>query len=140
MLNLAASANPKDPFPGDYISQTAFTGIENQNERDPRRYVDARDINYVVRGDVARRRGARVPVLLIGAISVLTRVSRCKHRSPSSSSVIPFGLQQCAVWPQAPLFHDRRLQTHHPLTGIGTVEREAGINVLPGHVALVDFA
>lgn len=49
-----------DPFPGYYISQTAFTDIGNQNERDPRRYVDARNINYVVRGDVARRRGARV--------------------------------------------------------------------------------
>jgi hypothetical protein len=51
---------PKDPFPGYYISQTAFADIENQNERDPRRYVDARNINYVVRGDVARRRGVRV--------------------------------------------------------------------------------
>ena len=51
---------PKDPFPGYYISQTAFTDIANQNERDPRRYVDARNINYVVRGDVARRRGVRV--------------------------------------------------------------------------------
>ena len=51
---------PNDPFPGYYISQTAFTDIENQNERDPRRYVDARNINYVVRGDAARRRGVRV--------------------------------------------------------------------------------
>jgi hypothetical protein len=49
-----------DPFPGYYISQTAFADIENQNERDPRRYVDARKINYVVRGDVAQRRGVRV--------------------------------------------------------------------------------
>jgi hypothetical protein len=51
---------PNDPFPGYYISQTAFPDIENQNERDPRRYVDARNVNYVVRGDVARRRGVRV--------------------------------------------------------------------------------
>ena len=51
---------PKDPFPGYYISQTAFTDDANQNERDPRRYVDARKINYVVRGDEARRRGVRV--------------------------------------------------------------------------------
>jgi len=50
----------KDPFPGYYISQTAFTDIENQNERDPRRYVDARNISYVVRGNLARRRGVRV--------------------------------------------------------------------------------
>jgi len=51
---------PNDPFPGYYVSQTAFTDIENQNERDPRRYVDARNVNYVVRGDVARRGGVRV--------------------------------------------------------------------------------
>ncbi|MGB0051390.1 MAG: hypothetical protein WBQ02_04080, partial [Terracidiphilus sp.] len=51
---------PKDPFPGYYISQTAFTDDANQNERDPRRYVDARKINYVVRGNEARRRGMRV--------------------------------------------------------------------------------
>ncbi len=51
---------PKDPFPGYYISQTAFTDIENQDERDPRRYVDARKINYVVRGDKTRRRGVQV--------------------------------------------------------------------------------
>ena len=51
---------PNDPFPGYYISQTAFTDPENQNERDPRRYVDARKINYVVRGNAARRRGVKV--------------------------------------------------------------------------------
>lgn len=51
---------PNDPFPGYYISQTAFTDIENQNERDPLRYVDARNIDYVVRGNVARRRGVQV--------------------------------------------------------------------------------
>lgn len=51
---------PRDPFPGYYISQTAFADIGNPNERDPRRYVDARNINYVVRGDVARRRGVHV--------------------------------------------------------------------------------
>jgi len=50
----------KDPFPGYYISQTVFTDIENRNERDPRRYVDARNISYVVRGNLARRRGVRV--------------------------------------------------------------------------------
>jgi hypothetical protein len=51
---------PNDPFPGYYISQTAFADIQNQNERDPRCYVDARNINYVVRGNVARRRGVQV--------------------------------------------------------------------------------
>ena len=51
---------PNDPFPGYYISQTAFSDIQNQNERDPRRYVDARKINYVVRGNAARRHGVKV--------------------------------------------------------------------------------
>lgn len=49
-----------DPFPGYYISQTAFTDVTNENERDPRRYVDARKINYVVRGKEAQRRGVQV--------------------------------------------------------------------------------
>lgn len=51
---------PNDPFPGYFISQTAFSDIQNQNERDPRRYVDAREIDYVVRGNAARRRGVKV--------------------------------------------------------------------------------
>lgn len=50
----------KDPFPGYYVSQTAFADVANHNEQDPRRYVDARRINYVVRGDEARRRGVKV--------------------------------------------------------------------------------
>jgi hypothetical protein len=51
---------PDDPFPGYYISQTAFSDIENRNEMDPRCYIDARNINYVVRGNAARRRGVKV--------------------------------------------------------------------------------
>jgi hypothetical protein len=51
---------PEDPFRGFYISQTAFADEANHNERDPRGYVDARKINYVVRGDEARRRGVKV--------------------------------------------------------------------------------
>jgi hypothetical protein len=51
---------PRDPFPGYYISQTAFADPANHNERDPRCYVDARNFNYVVRGNDARRRGVKV--------------------------------------------------------------------------------
>jgi hypothetical protein len=51
---------PEDPFPGYYISQTAFVDVANHNERDPRRYVDARNINYVVRGNHDLRRGVKV--------------------------------------------------------------------------------
>jgi hypothetical protein len=52
--------SPEDPFPGYYISQTAFEDVANHNERDPRSYVDARKINYVVRGKKAGRRGVEV--------------------------------------------------------------------------------
>jgi hypothetical protein len=50
---------PTDPFPGYYVSQTAFADLANDNERDPRKYVDARKINYVVRGNEARRHGVK---------------------------------------------------------------------------------
>jgi hypothetical protein len=49
-----------DPFPGYYISQTAYSDVANPNERDPRGYVDAGKINYVVRGHEASRRGVKI--------------------------------------------------------------------------------
>ena len=51
---------PHDPYPGLYISQTAFTDPARNDERDVTRYVDATRINYVVRGDAAQRRGVRL--------------------------------------------------------------------------------
>ena len=51
---------PRDPFPGLYVSQTAMTDRTRRDPKDPRRYVDATRINYVVLGDEARRRGARI--------------------------------------------------------------------------------
>jgi hypothetical protein len=51
---------PKDPYPGYYISQTAYTDAANTNVRDPRRYVDATKISYIVLGDEAKRKGARI--------------------------------------------------------------------------------
>lgn len=51
---------PHDPYPGYYISQTAFTDPARTDPRDPLRYVDATKINYVVLGSAAKRRGARV--------------------------------------------------------------------------------
>ena len=56
--NLPILQGPHDPRPGLYISQTAFTDPANHNERDPRRYVDATKINYVVLGKRARQLGA----------------------------------------------------------------------------------
>ena len=43
-----------DPFPGYYVSQTDFADLANPRKEDPRRYVDASRINYVVQGRVAR--------------------------------------------------------------------------------------
>lgn len=51
---------PRDPAPGYYISQTTFVDESHPDERDPLRYVDASKINYVVLGERARRRGAKV--------------------------------------------------------------------------------
>lgn len=51
---------PRDPAPGYYVSQTAFEDDSVENERDPRRYVDATKINYVVLGHEARSMGARL--------------------------------------------------------------------------------
>jgi hypothetical protein len=51
---------PTDPFPGYYVSQTAFADVANDDEHDPRAYLDARKINYVVRGNEARRHGVKL--------------------------------------------------------------------------------
>lgn len=51
---------PHDPYPGYYISQTAYTDPARTEEQDVSRYVNAARINYVVLGAEARRRGARL--------------------------------------------------------------------------------
>jgi hypothetical protein len=51
---------PHDPYPGFYISQTAFTDPARTREADPLRYVDAAKINYMVRGSEAKRRGVQL--------------------------------------------------------------------------------
>jgi hypothetical protein len=58
--NVPIVQGPHDPYPGFYISQTAFTDPANSNERDPRRYVDATKINYIVLGNAAKHRGAQL--------------------------------------------------------------------------------
>lgn len=70
--NRPVRQGPNDPFPGLYISQTAFTDPARTNARDPSRYVDATRINYVVLGDEARRRGARLGDL----VAVYSRATR----------------------------------------------------------------
>ncbi|WP_263380878.1 glycoside hydrolase family 75 protein [Granulicella paludicola] len=51
---------PHDPFPGLYISQTAFTDPHLTDPRNVRRYVDATKINYIVRGNAAKRHGVQL--------------------------------------------------------------------------------
>lgn len=46
-----------DPFPGYYVSQTDYVDKDNPRKEDPRRYVDASRINYLVQGKVARKAG-----------------------------------------------------------------------------------
>ena len=50
---------PGDPAPGYYVSQTTFED-QSRAETDPRRYVDATRINYVVWGDAARQHGVKL--------------------------------------------------------------------------------
>ena len=65
---------PHDPFPGLYISQTAFTDPARHGETDVRRYVDAARINYVVLGTQASRQGA-------GLGDFVAAYSRRTHRA-----------------------------------------------------------
>jgi hypothetical protein len=58
--NIPIVQGPRDPAPGYYVSQTAFTDPHRHRPADPLRYVDATRTNYVVLGDEARRRGARL--------------------------------------------------------------------------------
>jgi len=49
-----------DPYPGYYVSQTDFADIHNKRMEDPRRYVDATKINYVVLGGAAIKAGVQL--------------------------------------------------------------------------------
>jgi hypothetical protein len=49
-----------DPFPGYYVSQTDFADIHNPRMEDPRRYVDAARINYVVLGKAGIDAGVKM--------------------------------------------------------------------------------
>jgi hypothetical protein len=49
-----------DPYPGYYVSQTDFADIHNPRMEDPRRYVDAGRINYVVLGKAGKEDGVQL--------------------------------------------------------------------------------
>ncbi len=50
-----------DPCPGYYVSTTAFCDdCAGDHERDPKRYIDATKVNYVVLGSFGHHRGVRL--------------------------------------------------------------------------------
>ncbi len=72
--NVPVRQGPRAPYPGLYISQTAFTDPARADEKDVHRYVDATCISYVVLGTAARSRGARLG-------DFVAVYSRATHRS-----------------------------------------------------------
>ena len=50
---------PNDPAPGFYISKTGYKDVNNQKETDPRRCVNAAEINYTVLASSARNIGVK---------------------------------------------------------------------------------
>ncbi len=50
---------PDDPAPGFYISTTAYYDVNNPNPKDPRRYVNAAEINYTVLSAAAKAHGVK---------------------------------------------------------------------------------
>ena len=48
-----------DPAPGFYISTTGYVDVKNNNKFDPRRYVNAAEINYTVLADSAKKKGVK---------------------------------------------------------------------------------
>lgn len=51
---------PRDAFPGYYISTTALRDESIESDTDPRKYLDARHVSYVVLGRFAEKRGVRL--------------------------------------------------------------------------------
>ena len=48
---------PGDPCPGFYISTTSYADKNNDRREDPRRYVNAAEINYTLLATVAKNAG-----------------------------------------------------------------------------------
>jgi len=56
---------PHDPMPGYYISTTDFRDDSIDDDRDPRKYVDATKINYVVLGSFGKRHHVKLGDLVV---------------------------------------------------------------------------
>ena len=48
-----------NPAPGFYVSTTGYYDVKNPRASDPRRYLDASEINYTVLADSARKLGVK---------------------------------------------------------------------------------
>jgi hypothetical protein len=51
---------PTDPFPGFYVSTSGYQDKRNPNVEDPRRYVNAAEINYTLLGTAAKQAGVKL--------------------------------------------------------------------------------
>ncbi len=49
-----------DPYPGFYIAETAYGDAANNNGNDPRRYVNAAEINYTLHATAAKNTGVNL--------------------------------------------------------------------------------
>lgn len=56
---------PRDPMPGYYISTTDFRDASIVDDRNPRKYVDATKINYVVLGTFGKRHHVKLGDLVV---------------------------------------------------------------------------
>ncbi len=50
---------PDDPAPGFYVSTTKYVDVNNSKKTDPRRYVNAAEINYTVLANSAKAKGVK---------------------------------------------------------------------------------
>jgi len=56
----AIQQGPNDPCPGFFISKTAYSDKNNATKTDPRRYVNAAEINYTLHAKVAKNAGVEL--------------------------------------------------------------------------------
>ena len=62
---------PCDPFPGFFVSTTSYSDAKNPRKTDPRKYVNAAEINFVVRASAAKDKG-----VMLGDICVVHSISK----------------------------------------------------------------
>jgi hypothetical protein len=51
---------PNDPFPGFFVSTTTYSDKNNARATDPRRYVNAAEINFTLHADAAKKKDVKM--------------------------------------------------------------------------------